>query len=64
MWIARDKNNKLYLFEEKPIRGKDAWECNEKSPIRYTEIEELNSDFRPFSKVTWENSPKELIIKD
>lgn len=63
MWIARDRDGSLWLYEDKPVRGKDTWECNENSPIKYSEIEELNCDFRPFSEVTWENSPLELIIK-
>lgn len=28
-----------------------------------TDVAEVYGDFNPFSEVTWENSPKELIIK-
>ncbi len=28
-WIARDRNGELYMYEQKPIPGYDAWTCEE-----------------------------------
>ena len=57
MWIARDRDGSLWLYEDKPIRDEDRWVC--KSNLGCAEIVE----YCLFSKVTWENSPLELIIK-
>ena len=59
MWIVRDKDGSLWLYEDEPIRDEDRWVCEGSSYSGFAEIEEI----RPFSEVTWENSPKELIIK-
>lgn len=59
MWIARDKDGSLWLFEDKPVRDEDRWVCEDFSYAGFAEVDE----FCPFSKVTWENSPLELIIK-
>lgn len=58
VWIARDKDNKLYLYEDKPfvVDGKrfesyscyDCWRISEKL----------------YPEITFENSPKQLIIKE
>lgn len=60
MWIARDKDDSLWLYKEKPRRGEDTWEGDEYFHIEDSEIDILDG---PFPEVTWENSPKELIIK-
>jgi len=60
MWIARDKDGSLWIYEDKPIRDEVKWVCKHKSHLGFfSEIVE----FPPFSNVTWENSPQELIIK-
>lgn len=61
MWIARDSNGDLNVYEEKPIRSKDYFGILTKgnSFVAYLGI---NSD--SFPEVTWENSPKELVIKE
>lgn len=56
MWIARDEDGCLYVYTSKPKRGKRFFEDEDGfyRPIPPAEYPEL----------TWENSPKELIIKD
>ena len=55
MWVARDRDNKLYLYPRKPIREKQSGIFSE------NEFCEVNSKY--FPEVTWENSPKEIAIK-
>lgn len=28
MWVARDKNNKLYVYRNKPIKSVDEWKLS------------------------------------
>ena len=48
-WIARDKDDYLHWFEEKPTKGEDWWEycCNESSCAMLRE--------RYFPFITWED---------
>ena len=57
LWIARDKNNSLFLYGEKPvIEDGQSFACNDY--YGYWQIpEEL------YPEITFENSPKQLIIK-
>ena len=55
MWIARDRDGCLFAYKEKPTR-------RELLGIFYSEnLAPLPSDLYP--EVTWENSPKELVVK-
>lgn len=63
MWIARDRDGSLYLYEDKPVRGSRMFERDKTITYRYSDVAEVHEDFSPLSDVTWENSPKELIIK-
>ena len=58
LWIARDKDNKLFLYEDEPfVVDNKRFECYYYS--KYWRIpEEL------YSEITFENSPKQLIIKE
>lgn len=58
MWIARDKNGWLCIFCTKPHLDKvrKGWEID---GIDWCAIDE---DL--FPEVTFDNSPKELVIKD
>lgn len=56
MWIARDENGLLYIYANKPIRRKGRFEDELDD---YEEIPEYY-----FPEVTWENSPKELVVKE
>ena len=64
MWIARDKDGSLWLYTDKPIKGKDMWVCEDFNNSKCLEISNkyTNGIFQ-LPEVTWENSPKELIIK-
>jgi hypothetical protein len=61
LWVARDKDGALFLYEAKPIRegNNQWWSIGEGSD----ELIEIDSDFLP--ELTWENSPQlvELSIK-
>ena len=56
IWIARDKTGELFCFNKKPYLDDDAWYVDEDA-----EMTQLNTEF--FKEVTFENSPKQLIIK-
>ena len=59
VWIARDKNGTLAIFENKPILDYDnAWYCEYADEAFSTINNEL------FPEITFENSPKQLIIKE
>ena len=54
LWVARDKDGNLYLYEMEPIRAFDYFYSS------YTSIE---IDENLFSEVTFENSPQEVELK-
>ena len=54
LWIARDKDNSLFLYDNKPIRENDDFSCHG----NYYEI-----DSNLFTGVTWENSPRKIKIE-
>lgn len=55
MWIARDINESLWLFEEKPYKDKRVWVSNS---VIYRINEKL------FPEVQWsDKEPRELILK-
>jgi hypothetical protein len=57
LWIARNTDDTLVLFQSKPILGSDfIWEELLNEDCMY--IEEYL-----FPEVTWENSPKEIELK-
>lgn len=57
LWIARNTDDTLVLFQSKPILGPDIiWEELLNEDCMY--IEEYL-----FPEVTWENSPKEVELK-
>lgn len=57
LWIARNTDNTLVLFQSKPILGSNfIWEELLNEDCMY--IEEYL-----FPEVTWENSPKEIELK-
>lgn len=58
MWIARDRNGCLFVYDKKPQR-------NTAIGFFYSDtmnIDAISNDF--FPEVTWENSPKELVVKE
>lgn len=67
MWIARDKDGSLYLYSAKPYIGNSGicFICNGDDIFIsdcYDCYCRLDEDM--FPEVTFENSPKELVIKD
>lgn len=59
VWIARDKDGTLAMFENKPILDVDnAWYCGDADK----DFSIINRDM--FPEITFENSPKQLIIKE
>lgn len=56
LWIARDKDGGLWLFENKPSYTGSYWK-----DFFETSIGEF--DYRLFPEVTFENSPREVEIK-
>lgn len=68
LWIARDKNGYLYLYNNKPIRNEefDSFEINDdesecENIVLYDDSIELDSEL--FPEVTWENSPQQVELK-
>ena len=60
MWIARDKDGTLRLFDNIPVKHKEGYWTSQRG---YNDIE-LDSCL--FPDVTWENSPKkvELVVEE
>ena len=57
MWIARDENSEVYLYELRPKRGLHMFlSANSGSPSMYLGKKEV------YSELTWENSPQEVKI--
>lgn len=58
LWIARDKDNSLFIYSKKPIKNYNSY--------IYAAGDDLNSVSIPeelYPELTFENSPKQLIIK-
>jgi hypothetical protein len=58
LWIARDKDNTLSLYKEKPVIHCDSYYDTKE----YYE-EEMFLDKSCFPEVTFENSPQEVELK-
>lgn len=61
MYIARDKNNDLYLFNDLPTRGNECWWATNEVDGTYLR---LNKSLYP--EVTWDSEPlkAQLSIND
>lgn len=59
MWIARDKNGSLWLYNEKPIKFRDGtW----KGQTEFVRTSKMSEDL--FPEVKWEDKePRELVLK-
>jgi hypothetical protein len=57
MFLARDKNNELYLFDELPTRGKECWWAEKGVDGTY-----LRLDTARFPEVTWESEPLAVTL--
>lgn len=61
IWIARNKDGTLEVYVEKPVRKKPCFEESQ-SGLYNGWIGNLDEALYP--ELTWENSPKELTIKE
>ena len=63
LWIARDKDGGLYLYNYEPCKNKISgrFTCCIKPKGEWSEEYELNSHLLP--EVTFENSPQEVELK-
>lgn len=57
MFIARDKNNDLYLFNELPVRGNECWWAESGLDGSY-----LRLDKSLYPELTWESNPLQVAI--
>ena len=64
MWIAREENGSLKLFDEKPIKGLPFYD---RSGYEWTVprgyINHITLNKRLYPEVTFENSPMEVELK-
>lgn len=58
LWIARDKDNSLFIYSKKPIKDYNFYKYDIEDVLDSTLIpEEL------YPELNFENSPKQLIVK-
>ena len=55
MWIARDEDQSLWLFEFKPFRKNHVWHSTDSDFMKL-------SDFTLFPNLKWEDEPIEVEI--
>lgn len=63
IWIARDKDESLYAYQNKPLKMDEegVWYCRIEGRLSRFAYR-LNPDW--FPELMWENSPIELTIKE
>lgn len=52
MYLARDKNNDLYLFDKLPVKGSECWWAESGVDGTY-----LRLDKALYPEVTWDSQP-------
>ena len=57
MYLARDKNNDLYLFNELPNRGNECWQATSGVDGTYLRLDKLL-----YPEVTWDLEPLKVTI--
>ena len=60
-WIARDKDETLWIFEEYPIKKENIFYPTEDITGRLTYYRSMPTNI--FPEVTFENSPQEVELK-
>jgi len=66
LWVARNKDNALHLFSDKPkLEGLDVWSSDIEDYVEHqwfngNVVTKLNSEL--FKEVTFENSPRKVFI--
>ena len=56
MWVARDINNNLHLFLQKPFRNIDHW-------ISTADDVDIYLPPNLYPEIKWERGPRELVLK-
>lgn len=60
MWIARDSDGSLWLYNTKPVKDESVWLL----PNSMGECCNIESDSDFFSEIKWEDKePRELVLK-
>lgn len=60
MWVARDKNNKLYVYQNKPIKSVDEWKLS----YGNGKIHMLSISNELFPSVKWEDKePTRVVLR-
>lgn len=60
LWIARDKDGSLAIYNHKPERDCDCFSAPWGS---YIDLEFFGFQYDFFPEVTWENSPQQVELK-
>jgi hypothetical protein len=61
LWIARDKDGLLWIFEEYPIKKEKLFYPTTDITGRFTYYRSMPKDW--FQEVTFENSPRQVELK-
>lgn len=62
-WIARDKNDELFLYKEEPVRGEELFTPRDFPSTNNKVVTFYSIDSALFPEVTWENSPQKVKIE-
>ena len=62
LWVARDKDEMLYIYRGKPKKLETLFYADYDLLQHSPEMEYFSLPKDMYPEVTWENSPKELII--
>ena len=69
LWVARDSDGKLYVYKNKPKKGKISWLLQNGNFSVYEDYANITTlevliphmaDYFDFSQVQWEDEPKQL----
>lgn len=61
-YVARDKNGKLWLYINKPIRAKDVFVSAINIDLTYRNCNYLGLNKNDYSDLKWEDEPVEVFI--
>ena len=56
LWIARDKDGELYLYDSKPKRSQTEWVASDDDG----DVFDIPSEY--FSTLTWKDEPREIVL--
>ena len=63
-YVARDKNNKLWLYIGKPIRGANMFQgnCDKSFILTKNNLKSLGLNEKDYADLKWEDEPVEVFI--